>query len=958
MFARIFRTFGEVFGFNSQNFSDFLIRIIRWVTNALHDVSLFFSSADFKLFVGGLKGIIDFFVDGAQKISSLVGITPGGLGAAISNFVGGFGTVLKAVSEGDWTTAATTITSEISSTSQQVVRNFQGASQSSNSNINVGGAVVGGLIGTTLMPGIGTAAGAGIGGAINSQTVINITEGAKNIAVNIVEGAVNSVGEAVESAGGWEQIGEDTSKLITEIGGVIEEGVISVMDKIASDELDISGLLEGAGKILTALFTQGVGIFDSVLDGIIKLKDSLGEDAFKDIGESLAKMAISLLPVLSKAMGIIFDILSDVLTGFISEILTYINPVSWVFSMVSGILRALGFEGMADKVDAIRDSINDFLGEVITKMLLILNPGGIITKILRFIPIIGGPAAKIFQGVQNIGKFVEDFGTSLLKNLGKVEKLKTAAAEAEKYLDALRASGAKIPGQIAKATARVDKLNKAVDDAIKNIPILQKGVEKAFKVIEKTLSRIGNTKLFSAIGKFFTEIGTVTKSVLGKIPGVKNVLGGIISMFVKSFPQAIKGLFRSILSKVPIVGTAIDFAINKASGESNTRAMTKAVVSNIVGGALAALALPTGPLGMAAAAVIGSIGADWVTGKVLDMMGVKFNGNIPPYARASNGLNMLAAAAAREQENIRPGAKPVIANSDEIIIPPGRLSEVRFAITDQVGNTIESILNRQSNIGSPMTSGTVSKIAMPLFNKDLEKIGETFEEYGEESEDIWKKSLDSASSFFRDLEYKSSVEWRRSINTPVQVSTPSLSLDTSQIETSIKSGVEGINFGEIFSKIPEGLSSGWDNVVNFFEETGKRAKEILNRKDDNGKPWWQWGFGYNGNRLNTASMGFNLAGFTAAAQQEVLNTGLSSNLVVANDTEIIAPRSSLNQLASLLLRQSSVGRNGSGATIQNENNIVFNINGATDPDAVAAAVMEKMDTALSYTMMNNRVPHA
>ena len=290
----------------------------------------------------------------------------------------------------------------------------------------------------------------------------------------------------------------------------------------------------------------------------------------------------------------------------------------------------------------------------------------------------------------------------------------------------------------------------------------------------------------------------------------------------------------------------------------------------------------------------------------------------------------------------------------------------------QVSKLIESKLPTKQDITDALNQKSLKEGLAPQvpgvgetdysvgIDKNLGLLSETFKDYGEESEDGWQRSLDSASSFFNELDYKASVEWKNAISKPIQVSAPSVQVDTSGIETSIKSSVEGINFGDIFSKVPEGLTSGWDNLVNFFEEAGKKAKEFLDgKKEDKWRwPWESPTTSYNGNRLNIANTGFNLAGFTAAAQEEVLNSGFSSNIVVANDTEIIAPKSSLNQLASLLLRQSDVGRGATPTATTNENHIVFNISGAADPEAVAAAVMEKMDIALSQKLMNNRVPNA
>lgn len=938
LFATIFKTIGEAFGFNSDNVTEVIIRMIRWVTNVLKTFTDFFAGPIFRGFLDGIKGIVNFFAEGFKAMTGALGSTPGGVVSAVVTFFEGLGSFIGSLATGDFQAAAEKAIAGIQIGTKGIVAGLESLSETiSQSKIGedgfgLGGLTFGATIGTMIAPGLGTVIGGVLGGLLGNELVVEIVRGTKEIVLAAVDTGLTAVTTLVTNAGGWEVIGNQTVEFIENIGVIVREFISGLTEQLTDPKIDLKGMVGAMSDIAMALIKEIALTINSVIDAGIDFRNSFGDDGFRELGRVLARLFVAAIPVIIKGFGFVLNVIEDVIAGFFQELMEMIN---------------------------IPEPIARFISELIAKAILIFNPGGIIGKVLGKLPLIGKAFSQLYTFITGL--------------------------------------------------------------SLSNIPL---AVRNGIRTLYNTVAKVA--------------------SWVAKVPGLKGLISSLGGRFTKFLTSGIGKLFTTLtsvfgrflsglLSRIPIIGGILDFAMNMGEGDGAGRAGVRSATGMGMAGAGVALGgLVGGPPGALLGGLLGLVGSlvgnNTVGPAVADAMGLKHSGNIPDYTKVSNansGLNVLAKKISEEQENTRPGASPVIANSDEIIIPPNRLREVNLVVADQLRRAFDTenpikinpdtpkipdvnlvipdqlrsafkptetklipsvniqstkelspanakllgeqfaksveIQNVSRNMVGNILNAPATGTAPPLLDKNTDAITKSFELIGEESEGTWQKSTDTATEFFKDFAYKAGTEWKSAISQKVTVSAPSVEIDTSGVKTSIEEGFKGLNFGEIMSSIPKGMSDGWDNVVKFFQKAGDQVKELTQRGFldslvDAAKKYNPLNLFNGGKSPDKSAMGLNLNNFVSSAQDELLNSGYNNSIVVANSSEIVAPKSSLTQLADLLLRdrpKDSVGIN----TYQNTFNIAVNGSGA-EPERVAEIVLEKIDTIFTQQMLNNRVPYA
>ena len=627
--------------------------------------------------------------------------------------------------------------------------------------------------------------------------VINISDAIGNIFLKGFETITAVIGGILRNFGGWENIGLSLMTLIQNVTDNFMLVMDGFFEMLMSDEIDLAGFVDVGLDVLTMFANQIVQVIERFISNFDQLKSKLFPNGFEEFGRELGKIIVKLMPSIIEMFSEVMTPIKEILKGLFSEI-----------------LKAFGFS----------EPFADFLADIITNLTILFDPGGIISKILGQIPILGGVFTKIYEAINWINT-----------TLGNV------AGGA--------AGGAAEAGTLGLTSGA---LGKATTTVVGTSVALQ-GTDVVYDTLEE-------------IDEGQTKPEDLIKESIRKGTGRSGGGGWALS----------KGW--ELIDK-------------------NT--------------------------GISADDIANDLG-----------LNPKYKGNIPQeIKRAAGGMNLIANMINEERANTRPGIKPVIANSDEIIIPPGRLAEVQITSANQINTTLMNFFAQMMSIFSGGMGGSKALTGdfLNIFFSDLEK----------DTEDVWTESKDKNTDFYKELERDIETKWRPSLNRINQslnnLEVPSLSLPSLVIPDisipEIKS--EDINIEGDWTEV---VGEGWDRVKNFFDNAGQSAEELtqgpIKSIYDNLKNASNWfgglfSGGNNNNNDGPDYMGdmtpitnaYN--GISQAISLEKSMTSPGTGIIIANQNEIVAPPNRLLELTDNLLARSNVNKNNS--TRENINNNTFNI---------------------------------
>lgn len=262
-----------------------------------------------------------------------------------------------------------------------------------------------------------------------------------------------------------------------------------------------------------------------------------------------------------------------------------------------------------------------------------------------------------------------------------------------------------IPANIQKLTNLGKTIASTVSNLLKWSGGLAKGIYKGLSaVFTKAIVKVfgqSSWNLFKAVAQ--KAFGTVTGGV-GKLGGnVGKAIGGFASKYIsKSVIRAAGGF----LSKIPIVGSLIGFAINLVLGDPVEKAAFKlatATVGSVLGGAVGSFFPPALPFTVP----IGGLLGDFLGDKLFDFF-------VPPKLALGGIVSHQSTA----------GTHVIVAEKeDEVVIPLSMLTMENFAgssfyesiklVGSSILGAVQSVISNMGGVGNSIYS-SISQFISPL----------------------------------------------------------------------------------------------------------------------------------------------------------------------------------------------------------------------------------------------------